>query len=100
MPQGPCLELGSGTGLFTPILTALFPQVIGMDLSMRMLQQANGRSSRRVRADAAPIRRRGGAGGSGGAPPREWCAVAWAPRRASGGGTGDLRAPPTSAGCR
>ncbi|MFI2071963.1 methyltransferase domain-containing protein, partial [Streptomyces mirabilis] len=60
MPQGPCLELGSGTGLFTPILTALFPQVISMDLSMRMLQQANGRSSRRVRADAAPIRRRGG----------------------------------------
>ncbi|MGW3984247.1 class I SAM-dependent methyltransferase [Streptomyces mirabilis] len=55
MPQGPCLELGSGTGLFTPILTALFPQVISMDLSMRMLQQANGRSSRRVRADASRV---------------------------------------------
>ncbi|MFG2858664.1 methyltransferase domain-containing protein, partial [Streptomyces mirabilis] len=86
MPQGPCLELGSGTGLFTPILTALFPQVISMDLSMRMLQQANGRSSRRVRADAAPIRRRGGGGGGGGAPPPPPAGGGGGAGRAGGGG--------------
>jgi SAM-dependent methyltransferase len=55
IPQGPCLELGSGTGLFTPILTAAFPHVISVDLSMRMLQHANGRSSWRVRADASRL---------------------------------------------
>lgn len=26
-PDGPCLELGSGTGLFTPALTEVFPCV-------------------------------------------------------------------------
>ncbi|MFC9636621.1 methyltransferase domain-containing protein [Streptomyces mirabilis] len=41
--------------MFTPILTALFPQVISVDLSMRMLQQANGRSSWRVRAGASRL---------------------------------------------
>ncbi|MDX3763538.1 MULTISPECIES: class I SAM-dependent methyltransferase [Streptomyces] len=55
MPQGPCLELGSGTGLFTPILTGAFPRVVSVDLSMRMLQQANGRSPWRVRADASGL---------------------------------------------
>ncbi|WP_225831443.1 class I SAM-dependent methyltransferase [Streptomyces sp. NK08204] len=55
MPQGPCLELGSGTGISTPALTAVFPQVISVDLSMRMLQQAHGRSSWRVRADASRL---------------------------------------------
>jgi SAM-dependent methyltransferase len=55
MPQGPCLELGSGTGLFTPILTGALPRVVSVDLSMRMLQQANGRSPWRVRADASRL---------------------------------------------
>lgn len=55
MPQGPCLEIGSGTGLFTPALTAAFPQVISADLSMRMLRQADGRSPWRVRADASGL---------------------------------------------
>lgn len=55
MPQGPCLELGSGTGLYTPTLTAVFPQVISVDLSMRMLQQAHSRSPSRVRADASRL---------------------------------------------
>ncbi|MEU5062357.1 class I SAM-dependent methyltransferase [Streptomyces sp. NPDC021470] len=53
--QGPCLELGSGTGLFTPVLEAAFPQVISIDLSMGMLQQAQGRSPQRVRADAGAL---------------------------------------------
>jgi SAM-dependent methyltransferase len=55
MPQGPCLELGSGTGLFTPALTAVFPQVVSVDLSMGMLRRANGRSPWRVRADASGL---------------------------------------------
>jgi predicted TPR repeat methyltransferase len=55
IPRGPCLELGSGTGLFTPVLTAAFPHVISVDLSMRMLQQAHCRSPWRVRADASRL---------------------------------------------
>ncbi|MFE6156931.1 class I SAM-dependent methyltransferase [Streptomyces sp. NPDC057889] len=55
LPQGPCLELGSGTGLFTPVLTAAFPEVISIDLSMGMLQQAQGRSPQRVQADAGAL---------------------------------------------
>ncbi|MGW3209235.1 class I SAM-dependent methyltransferase [Streptomyces sp. NPDC001135] len=55
MPQGPWLELGSGTGLFTATLTAAFSQVISVDLSMRMLRQAQGRSPSRVRADASKL---------------------------------------------
>ncbi|MCX5084070.1 class I SAM-dependent methyltransferase [Streptomyces sp. NPDC056121] len=53
--QGPCLELGSGTALFTPVLEAAIPQVISIDLSMGMLQQAQGRSPQRVRADAGAL---------------------------------------------
>ncbi|MET7694030.1 class I SAM-dependent methyltransferase [Streptomyces sp. NPDC005483] len=55
LPAGPCLELGSGTGLFTPLLTAAFPTVISLDLSEQMLRQAAGRSPRRVRADASEL---------------------------------------------
>lgn len=55
LPAGPCLELGSGTGLFTPLLSTVFPQVISVDLSLRMLQQAHGRSPVRVQADASTL---------------------------------------------
>ncbi|MEV6742017.1 class I SAM-dependent methyltransferase [Streptomyces sp. NPDC051104] len=55
LPKGRCLELGSGTGLFTPVLGAAFPQVISVDLSMGMLQQAHGRSPLRVQADASAL---------------------------------------------
>ena len=54
-PQGPCLEVGSGTGLFTPLLASLFPQVISVDLSEQMLRQAAGRSPLRVRADVGAL---------------------------------------------
>ncbi|MFE3526379.1 hypothetical protein ACFXOD_33155 [Streptomyces sp. NPDC059161] len=47
----PCLELGSSTGLFASLLSTVFPQVISVDLSLRMLQQAHGRSPVRVQAD-------------------------------------------------
>lgn len=54
-PDGPCLELGSGTGLFTPLLGSAFPQMISIDLSEQMLRQAAGRSPLRVRADAGAL---------------------------------------------
>ncbi|MCX5302705.1 class I SAM-dependent methyltransferase [Streptomyces sp. NBC_00160] len=54
-PRGVCLELGSGTGLFTPLLRSVFPQVISVDLSEQMLRQAGGRSPARVRADATAL---------------------------------------------
>ncbi|WP_406110294.1 class I SAM-dependent methyltransferase [Streptomyces sp. NBC_01003] len=54
-PDGVCLELGSGTGLFTELLRSEFPRVISVDLSEQMLHQAVGRSPARVRADAAAL---------------------------------------------
>lgn len=55
LPEGRCLELGSGTGLFTPVLSTAFPQVISVDLSSGMLQQAECRSPLRVQADASAL---------------------------------------------
>ncbi|MEU9320551.1 class I SAM-dependent methyltransferase [Streptomyces sp. NPDC048295] len=54
-PEGICLELGSGTGLFTRPLCRMFPCVISMDLSEEMLRQAAARSPVRVRADATAL---------------------------------------------
>lgn len=54
-PDGACLELGSGTGLFTQLLRSVFPRVISVDLSEQMLRQAAGRSPARVRADAIAL---------------------------------------------
>lgn len=55
LPIGPCLELGSGTGAYTPRLNAAFPAVISLDISAQMLHQAAGRSPARIRADAAAL---------------------------------------------
>ncbi|MFI9568904.1 methyltransferase domain-containing protein [Streptomyces rishiriensis] len=38
-----------------PLLTASFPHVISVDLSLRMLQQAHGRSPVRIQADASTL---------------------------------------------
>ncbi|WP_329452561.1 class I SAM-dependent methyltransferase [Streptomyces sp. NBC_01724] len=54
-PLGTCLELGSGTCLFTPTLEAAFGTVISIDLSELMLRHAAGRSPFRVRADASAL---------------------------------------------
>lgn len=54
-PHGACLELGSGTGLFTQLLLSVFPRVISVDLSEQMLHEAVGRSPARVRADATAL---------------------------------------------
>lgn len=55
LPVGTCLEIGSGTGAHTPLLTSAFPKVISLDLSEQMLHQAAGRSPTRIRADAARL---------------------------------------------
>ncbi|WP_406433449.1 class I SAM-dependent methyltransferase [Streptomyces sp. NBC_01589] len=54
-PRGTCLEIGSGTGLFTPALATAFATVISIDLSEKMLRHAAGRSPVRVRADASAL---------------------------------------------
>ncbi|QNA78381.1 methyltransferase domain-containing protein [Streptomyces sp. So13.3] len=55
LPRGVCLELGSGTGTYTPTLRHAFTTVISVDLSQRMLQQARDRSPVRIRADASRL---------------------------------------------
>src|SRR6266487_2558063 len=55
LPAGACLELGSGTGFFTPLLSSAFRRVISLDLSEQMLRQAAERSPWRVRADAGRL---------------------------------------------
>lgn len=55
LPDGTCLELGSGTGMYTGALHHAFSRVISLDLSEQMLRQASGRSPWRVRADASAL---------------------------------------------
>ena len=50
--NGRCLEVGSGTGLATPLLTARFAAVIGIDLARQMLLLASGP---RIHADGARL---------------------------------------------
>jgi SAM-dependent methyltransferase len=52
-PPGLALEIASGTGLLTPLIQAVWPTVIAVDLSSGML----GRSAaaRRLQADAAQL---------------------------------------------
>jgi SAM-dependent methyltransferase len=52
-PAGSCLEVGSGTGVLTELLLAVWPAVVCVDLSWGML--ARGSSGWRVQADAARL---------------------------------------------
>lgn len=49
-----CLELGSGDGHATPLLTERFDPVVAIDLSARMLARA-GAAAHRVQADGAAL---------------------------------------------
>lgn len=53
--EGPCLDLGCGTGLFLSALEATGRTVVGLDRSSDQLRIARGRSSRIVQADAAAL---------------------------------------------
>jgi SAM-dependent methyltransferase len=53
LPGGLCLEVGSGTGLLTPLLTSVWPRVLCLDLTPAMLRRSSARW--RVLADAARL---------------------------------------------
>jgi SAM-dependent methyltransferase len=53
LPSGLCLEVGAGTGLLTPLLAAVWPRVVSLDLSAEMLRRSSARW--RVLADASRL---------------------------------------------
>jgi SAM-dependent methyltransferase len=53
LPSGLCLEVGAGTGLLTPLLTAVWPRVVSIDLTPEMLRRSSARW--RVLADASRL---------------------------------------------
>ena len=53
LPGGLCLEVGSGTGLLTPLLAAVWPRVLCLDLTAAMLRRSS--APWRVTADAAHL---------------------------------------------
>ena len=61
LAAGPCLEVGSGTGDNTALLTARFSVVVAVDLSAEMLRLAPAGPAGRVLADAARLPLPGGA---------------------------------------
>jgi SAM-dependent methyltransferase len=63
VPSGLCLEVGSGTGAATGVLTAAFAGVVSMDLSYEMLRRASA-TAPRVQADGARLPLPAGAGGA------------------------------------
>lgn len=58
LPDGWCVEVGSGTGLLTPLLARAWSRVVCLDLSPDMLSRAT--APRRVRADASRLPLAGG----------------------------------------
>jgi SAM-dependent methyltransferase len=57
---GTALDLGSGTGLQTPVLAERFERVVAMDLSFAMLERAPATMAPRVQADGAQLPVRSG----------------------------------------
>jgi len=55
VPSGLCVELGSGTGSASSILSERFRRVVSMDLSMEMLRHAPTDGPPRVCADGARL---------------------------------------------
>lgn len=53
--DGPALELGSGTGLSTPLLAERFPGLIAADLSREMLRLAPADAAPRVQLDSSGL---------------------------------------------
>jgi hypothetical protein len=59
-PTGPCIEVGSGAGVATPVLVEALREVIALDLSSEMLALASSEAPR-VRADCSVLPIRSGA---------------------------------------
>lgn len=53
LPDGWCVEIGSGTGLLTPLLARVWSRVVCLDLSPDMLRRST--APRRVLADASRL---------------------------------------------
>lgn len=53
-PDGPVLEAGAGTGLFTPTIAARLPRVVAFDLSFEMLSRAP-QAAPKCQADASRL---------------------------------------------
>lgn len=54
-PDGPCLEVGSGTGIATRLLAERFSPVVALDLAWEMLRRAPADAGVRVQADGAVL---------------------------------------------
>jgi SAM-dependent methyltransferase len=52
-PAGPCVEVGAGTGLLTPLLAAVWPDVVSLDLTPEMMRRST--APWRVVADASRL---------------------------------------------
>jgi SAM-dependent methyltransferase len=55
VPSGLCVEVGSGIGVASPLLTGRFDRVLALDLSMEMLRRAPADGPPRVCADGARL---------------------------------------------
>lgn len=54
-PAGLAVELGSGTGAYSPLVAKHFEPVLAIDLSMEMLKRAPAAPAHRVQADGARL---------------------------------------------
>lgn len=52
-PAGPCVEVGAGTGLLTPLLAAVWPDAVSLDLTPEMMRRSTARW--RLIADASRL---------------------------------------------
>lgn len=52
-PAGLCVEVGAGTGLLTPLLEAVWPRVLSLDLTPAMMRRSH--AALRVIADASHL---------------------------------------------
>ena len=55
LPTGPAVEVGSGIGTYSGLLTERFRQVVAIDLSLAMLKLAPAAPALRVQADGARL---------------------------------------------
>jgi len=53
--DGPAIELGSGTGLSTPLLADRFPRLVAADLSIEMLRLAPATAAPRLQCDSTAL---------------------------------------------
>jgi SAM-dependent methyltransferase len=53
--DGPALELGSGTGLSTPLLAERFPKLLAADLALEMLRLAPADPAPRLQCDSTQL---------------------------------------------